>query len=208
MVPGTPGSPNILSSERLSLRSASCRQAKAGGALEPRYLRSRYPQAAALSSTGRRMPSMHRTSSSISTGNRAEQLIGEAFRVLASGGIVRIIVPDLHAIVREYLGDRPFGELSSSAKALSPGDLLNERLLMRWPSPLKGNFLLRIYEAWQDFHSHKWMYDEHSLSTLAPRCGFCRCRSQKLRREPNPKHYRRRRAFSHSEWRWRLSRRP
>ena len=103
---------------------------------------------------------------------QGRELIGESFRVLASGGIVRIIVPDLHAIVREYLGDRPFGELSSSEKALSPGDLLNERLLMRWPSPLKGNFLLRIYEAWQDFHSHKWMYDEHSLSSLLRAVGF------------------------------------
>ena len=81
-------------------------------------------------------------------------------------------MPDLHAIVREYLGDRPFGELSSSEQTLSPGDLLNERLLMRWPSPLKGNFLLRIYEAWQDFHSHKWMYDEHSLSSLLRSVGF------------------------------------
>jgi len=103
---------------------------------------------------------------------QGQQLILEAFRVLASGGIVRIVVPDLHTIVREYLGDRPFGELSSSAKALPPGDLLNERLLMRWPSPSRRNFVLRIYEAWQDFHSHKWMYDEQSLASLLRSVGF------------------------------------
>ena len=103
---------------------------------------------------------------------QGQQLIREAFRVLATGGIVRIIVPDLHTIVREYLGDRPFGELSSSAKALPPGDLLNERLLMRWPSPARRNVVLQIYEAWQDFHSHKWMYDEHSLATLLRSAGF------------------------------------
>lgn len=103
---------------------------------------------------------------------QGQQLIREVFRVLASGGIVRIVVPDLHTIVREYLGERPFGEPSSAQKALPPGDLLNERLLMRWPSPSKRNLALRIYEAWQDFHSHKWMYDEQSLANLLRSVGF------------------------------------
>lgn len=102
---------------------------------------------------------------------QGQQLVREAFRVLASGGIVRIIVPDLHAIVREYLGDRPFGEPSSSAKTL-PADLLNERLLMRWPPPAKRNVLLQIYEAWQGFRFHKWMYDEQSLAVLLHSVGF------------------------------------
>jgi SAM-dependent methyltransferase len=103
---------------------------------------------------------------------QGQQLIRESFRVLSPGGIARIVVPDLNNIVREYLGERPFGELSSSGNALSPGDLLNERLLMRWPSPSRRNFLMRVYEAWQDFHSHKWMYDEQSLSRLLRSVGF------------------------------------
>jgi predicted SAM-dependent methyltransferase len=37
------------------------------------------------------------------------QLIRESFRVLSGGGLLRIVVPDLNAIVREYLGERPFG---------------------------------------------------------------------------------------------------
>lgn len=100
------------------------------------------------------------------------QLIRESYRVLAPGGIIRVIVPDLHAIVREYMGDRPFGELSPTQKALPAADLLNERLLMRWPSPSRQNLVLRIYEAWQDFHSHKWMYDEQSLACLLNSAGF------------------------------------
>ena len=103
---------------------------------------------------------------------QGEQLIRESFRVLAPGGIIRIVVPDLHTIIREYLGDRPFGELSSSEKDLPTGDLLNERLLMRCPSPSKHNFLIRIYETWQDLHSHKWMYDEQSLGSLIRSAGF------------------------------------
>ena len=103
---------------------------------------------------------------------QGQQLVRESFRVLASGGIVRIVVPDLNNIVREYLGDRPFGELSSAENTLSPGDLLNERLLMRWPPPSRRNVVMRVYEAWQDFHSHKWMYDERSLSSLIRSAGF------------------------------------
>lgn len=103
---------------------------------------------------------------------QGQQLIRESFRVLAPGGVVRIVVPDLSNIVREYLGERPFGELSASENALAPGDLLNERLLMRWPSPSKRNVVMRVYEAWQDFHSHKWMYDERSLSNLLRSAGF------------------------------------
>lgn len=103
---------------------------------------------------------------------QGQQLIRESFRVLAPGGVVRIVVPDLNSIVREYLGDRPFGELSASENILSPGDLFNERLLMRWPSPSKRNVVMRVYEAWQDFHSHKWMYDEGSLSSLIRSAGF------------------------------------
>jgi hypothetical protein len=81
-------------------------------------------------------------------------------------------VPDLHAIVREYEGGSPFGELSPREKAIPPADLFNERLLMRNPSPPRNNILLRIYEAWEDFHSHKWMYDEQSLTSLLRSAGF------------------------------------
>jgi SAM-dependent methyltransferase len=103
---------------------------------------------------------------------QGHQLIRESLRVLIPGGVVRIVVPDLHTIVREYLGDRPSGEVPSSEKALPPGDLFNERLLMRRPSPPKNNLILRIYEIWQDFHSHKWIYDEQSLSSLLRSVGF------------------------------------
>jgi SAM-dependent methyltransferase len=100
-----------------------------------------------------------------------QQLIRESFRVLCPGGVLRVIVPDLEAIIREYRGERPFGELSPAQQAMSPADLLNERLLMRWPSP-GGQGLYRIYRSWQDFHTHKWMYDAASLSALFASVGF------------------------------------
>lgn len=100
------------------------------------------------------------------------QLVQESFRVLAGGGVLRVVVPDLHAIVREYLGDLPFGQLSTEMEALRPADRFNQRLLMRWPTPSSSNIIYRIYDSWQDFHSHKWMYDSDSLMALLRWAGF------------------------------------
>ena len=103
---------------------------------------------------------------------QGQQLARECFRVLAPGGFVRFVVPDLHAVVREYLGEHPFGETSAPQPPIPAGDRMNERLLMRWPSPSNRNFVLRAYETMQDFHSHKWMYDEESLAALLRSAGF------------------------------------
>ncbi|HEV2289036.1 MAG TPA: methyltransferase domain-containing protein [Candidatus Acidoferrales bacterium] len=105
-------------------------------------------------------------------------LIRESFRVLASSGILRVVVPDLNAIVREYLGERPFGQLSDDLASLNPADRLNQRLLMRWPTPGKNGLLYRIYSSWQDFHSHKWMYDTDSLVALFQTEGFVEVQSK------------------------------
>ena len=98
-----------------------------------------------------------------------QRLIQEAFRVLEDGGILRVVVPDLLVIVKEYLDQH---RDTSADQEMRPADLLNQRLLMRWPSPSNGKLLHRIYGGWQDFHSHKWMYDLDSLIHLFQRNGF------------------------------------
>ena len=103
--------------------------------------------------------------------NEAQQLIGEAFRVLRSGGIVRIIVPDLESIIQEYNGQQPFGPLSPQDLARPAADRLNERLLMR-SSTSPRRTLYWLYDSWNDFHSHKWMYDLTSLTYLMRSAGF------------------------------------
>lgn len=104
--------------------------------------------------------------------DEGRQLMRESFRVLSSGGLLRIVVPDLSAIVREYLGERPFGALAADMETLRPADRFNERLLMRSPVSGSANLFYRIYEAWEDFHSHKWMYDLDSLMHLFRWTGF------------------------------------
>lgn len=102
----------------------------------------------------------------------AGELVRECFRVLAPGGVLRIVVPDLRAIIREYLGDGRIGGPSAESDALRPADRLNHRLLMRPPAPPKANCLYRVYTAWKDFHQHKWMYDADSLKALFESSGF------------------------------------
>jgi len=99
-------------------------------------------------------------------------LMAESFRVLQAGGVLRIVVPDLRTIVEEYLGNGASKGQKPGSESLRPADLMNQRLLMRWPTPRSPHLLYRIYDSWQDFHSHKWMYDADSLSALFKATGF------------------------------------
>jgi peptidoglycan/LPS O-acetylase OafA/YrhL len=109
-----------------------------------------------------------------------QRLIRETHRVLAEGGILRIVVPDLGSIVREYLGERPFGEASNGAGRACSADQVNQRLLMRSSAPPSDNFFSRIYNSWMDFHTHKWMYDANSLKHHLESAGFVEVRQMAL----------------------------
>jgi len=99
----------------------------------------------------------------------AERLLAEIFRVLVPGGVVRLVVPDLRAIVERYVA-------RSTAAARVGGEpaaeLLNEELLLRERAPRSGSVVYRLYSALLDFHSHKWMYDGESLAALVAQAGF------------------------------------
>jgi predicted SAM-dependent methyltransferase len=105
-----------------------------------------------------------------------QRLVKESYRVLAQGGILRVVVPDLEAIIQEYMGDRPFGPLTGEVERLCRADRLNQRLLMRYPTPRHRHLLRRIYDSWKDLHSHKWMYDAESLAALLEAGGFVEVR--------------------------------
>lgn len=102
----------------------------------------------------------------------SRRLMRECFRVLHKGGVLRIVVPDLKALIHEYLGDNPF--LLSDRERISelPAERLNRRLCF-WPSaPLKSSFIFKIYNTLNDFHVHKWVYDADSLRKLFEESGF------------------------------------
>jgi ubiquinone/menaquinone biosynthesis C-methylase UbiE len=100
----------------------------------------------------------------------AQRLLLECKRVLKPGGVIRMVVPDLHAMAVDYLqaknGNSTFEEKAFAA------DKLNERLGYRNPAPPRGNVVYKFYTTWKEFHSHKWMYDAESLKRSLSNAGF------------------------------------
>ncbi len=97
----------------------------------------------------------------------ALQLLGQCFRVLRLGGLLRLVVPDLHTLIREYLGPRDGGGVAPDCAA----DRLCRRLDMRLPRG-RGHLLYRLYSSVKDFHTHKWMYDGGPLGRYMSEAGF------------------------------------
>jgi SAM-dependent methyltransferase len=90
----------------------------------------------------------------------------EARRVLRPGGICRVVVPDVGAIVGWYL------EKAASADPEGASDQLMSMLLLRSPQPAGGVGPLAWYRRMTDYASHKWMYDAPGLVRLFRDAGF------------------------------------
>lgn len=102
----------------------------------------------------------------------AMALIDECFRVLKPGGVIRLVVPDLNSIVREYLGEISLERWPNLTEDMSRADIMMERIHTRKMSPVRGNFLHRWYKSTKEFDAHKWMYDADSLSRRLRSAGF------------------------------------
>lgn len=105
--------------------------------------------------------------------DEASRLLHECFRVLQSGASVRIVVPDLEAIAKEYVSSLKYEEGEGSA-----ADRMNERLHLRGASAPSGKLPYRLYSLIKDFHLHKWMYDAGSLSSRLRDAGFAGVRQR------------------------------
>jgi SAM-dependent methyltransferase len=100
----------------------------------------------------------------------AQRLLTECLRVLQPGGYLRMVVPDLKAMVDTYAADGKAGD-----GGMLRADALNAKLGFRDTAPPVGNTAYRMYAALNDFHSHKWMYDSQSLIFYFQSAGFVDC---------------------------------
>lgn len=96
----------------------------------------------------------------------ALSLLAECRRVLKPGGILRLVLPDLASMVREYL----------SSEDPSAAVHLNRRLLFR-PEVRPRGILRRLHASFNDMHSHKFMYDARCLTLILSSAGFHDIRS-------------------------------
>lgn len=99
-------------------------------------------------------------------------LLRECRRVLAPGGALRVVVPDVAVLIDSYVSGR-FPEWTRDHIQEAPrADMFIKSLLMRDPDPPRGGLFKRVYHAMFDFHSHKWMYDEESMKARFAEAGF------------------------------------
>jgi predicted SAM-dependent methyltransferase len=92
-------------------------------------------------------------------------------QLLKPGGVCRVVVPDVHAIVTWYLANR---DEPAAQKACSSSDLLMGMMMLRAPDARAGNKLLGAVRRAADLHEHKWMYDQEGLQAVFEEAGFAR----------------------------------
>jgi hypothetical protein len=98
-------------------------------------------------------------------------MLKECFRILKPAGVLRIVVPDLRAMVLDYLGEGV--EIARSTKTNHQrADLLVEKLHFYPREPPPPNVAYRLYLAVGDLTAHKWMYDAKSLVEHLRWAGF------------------------------------
>jgi predicted SAM-dependent methyltransferase len=83
--------------------------------------------------------------------------LNESIRVLESGGILRIAIPDLKLVVSSYVKNQD-------------ADVFMEKIFVA-PPPI-NNIKQKISLFFNGYRHHQWMYDEKSLTKLIKTLGF------------------------------------
>jgi predicted SAM-dependent methyltransferase len=88
--------------------------------------------------------------------------LNEAYRVLKPGGIIRLVVPDLHQLAKNYIDEYKSGNKSATRDFLYWMNLCRDNTY-----PKNRSTIVKIINFLQDYpHQHKYMYDFTSLSQM------------------------------------------
>lgn len=108
----------------------------------------------------------------------AALFLDEAFRCLTPGGVIRVVVPDLYRLCRNYV-DAYEAEGAPAADAL----LWAINMHREGQYPAHAGWARRLFLEWQGYpHQHKYMYDAQTLTRLFSRAGFVEMQEQRYGR--------------------------
>jgi predicted SAM-dependent methyltransferase len=100
--------------------------------------------------------------------SKAKHFLGEAYRVLKPGGVIRLVVPDLYQLARSYVQSYQDGKSEASDFFLYWLNMHQEGAYST-----DRNFLEKTLNLIQNYpHQHKYMYDALSLSKLMIEYGY------------------------------------
>lgn len=100
--------------------------------------------------------------------DEAEKVLRDCFRVLKRGGLIRLVVPDLELMARNYI--KEIENIRNKKVKIKNNYLSSEGFLDLLGSceKTKTPLTLKIFSSWR----HRWMYDDFSLTSLLESCGF------------------------------------
>jgi SAM-dependent methyltransferase len=106
--------------------------------------------------------------------DQARRFLGECLRVLKPGGILRLVVPDLELLIRQYTHAGQGQD--QNARGELPADAFVRQLLMVRESPPRG-IVDRWFKPILGKHTiHCWAYDWQSLRARFLEAGFTNVR--------------------------------
>jgi predicted SAM-dependent methyltransferase len=103
------------------------------------------------------------------------RMLGECFRVLKPGGIVRISTPDLAFLVNLYLDPTQQRNVDYIRHS-------TETYISRAPRLLPGFVINNFVRDW----GHKFIYDRMTLAVALEHAGFCNIQQCTLRQSAHP----------------------
>ncbi|KYC36865.1 hypothetical protein WA1_45225 [Scytonema hofmannii PCC 7110] len=98
----------------------------------------------------------------------SQLFMSEAFRVLRPNGILRIVVPDLYQLAKNYVYRYEQGDEVASQEFLEVANLHQEGTYSK-----NRNILVKTLNFLQNYpHQHKYMYDASSIKKIMQANGF------------------------------------
>jgi glycosyltransferase involved in cell wall biosynthesis/predicted SAM-dependent methyltransferase len=99
--------------------------------------------------------------------DETKKVLGECLRVLKRGGFLRLVIPDLEILTKNYLKEiEEIENINKVKKNYLPSERFLE--LLGLGERTRTPFLQKIFSS----GGHKWMYDHLSLTKMLATCGF------------------------------------